>query len=544
MGFDQSARRLAEWARLVLEAVLNTSKREMTGSSAFLASAARRAERSARFLLKPFCIHILFVVHNQSLLHNFDDCIRGFLRSGHKVTIALPETKSGRERRPREWRGGDVEFRHAPRMRDDRWELMANYVRKARTYLLYRNSVFAQAAFLMDRVDDTTPKSVKAFFKQSWVKRCPRLIDFACRVLEAGIPAPEAAKAFVKGIKPDVVLITPYIAPSTRYQIEYAKAARELGIPVGVAVHSWDNLTSKEAIQVRPDRLLVWNKTQLKEAVSLHGIPASRISVTGGMRFAKFFGAVTDASKEEFCESIGLDPDRPIITYLGSSYTIAPDEHVFLWRWIEALRAAPDPALRECNVYVRPHPHNSTIWDHWPKRPQPSVVLWDGKGNDVRGVIESVGHCVAVVGINTTAMLEAAALGKPILTVVDDNLRVGQAERIHFSYLTSVAGGLVTAANSLEEHIGHLTAILAGDRSFSGKSDRFAKAFLRPPFPYRSPVKAFQKAVERLASSKEPRLLRNVLLPRLLRPIANYASRRIDSKQGAASEARDTPDVA
>lgn len=527
----------------MLEAVRNNGKRERTGASALLASAARRAKRSARVLLKPSRLNILFVAHNYAGLHNFDDCIRGLLRSGHRVTIGLPEAKAGRGQRPREWRGGDVEFRHAPRSRGDRWELTANYVRKGRTYLLYRKGVFAQAAFLKDRVDETTPRSVKAFFEQSWVKRWPSLADLACRALEAGIPAAESAKTFIKGIKPDVVLITPYIAPSTRYQIEYAKAARELGIPVGVAVHSWDNLTSKEAIQVHPDRLLVWNKTQLKEAVSLHGMPASRISVTGGMRFAKFFNAVPDVSKEEFCESVGLDPEKPIITYLGSSYTIAPDEHVFLWRWIEALRTAPDPSVRECNVFVRPHPHNSTIWDHWPKTPHPGVALWDGKGNDVRGVIESVGHCAAVVGINTTAMLEAAALSKPILTVVDDDLRAGQAERIHFSYLTSVAGGLVTPANGLDEHVGHLKAILAGDRSFSGKSDRFAKAFLRPPFPYRSPVKAFQKAVERLAWSKEPRLFRNVILPRLLRAAADYVSRRVDNKGDATSEARDNAEV-
>jgi hypothetical protein len=229
---------------------------------------------------------------------------------------------------------------------------------------------------------------------------------------------------------------------------------------------------------------------------------------------------------------VGLDPSKAIITYLGSSRTIAAEEHLFLWRWLEALRAAADPALRDCNVFVRPHPGNPVIWDHWPNTPQARVALWDGRGNDVRGVIESVGHSVAVVGINTTAMLEAAALGKPVLTVVDDELRAGQAERIHFNYLTSVAGGLVTAANSLEEHVGHLTAILAGDSRFSGKSERFAKAFLRPPWPDRSPVKAFQKAVERLA--RQPIAIGGVLLPRLLRPAAEQIARRLNSKGEAA----------
>ena len=183
----------------MLEPVRNTERRERTGEASFLAATANRIRRSARFLLQPSRIHILFVVHNYAGLHNFDDCIRGFLRSGHRVTIALPEVKPGRDRRPREWRGGDVEFRHAPRTRGDRWELTANYIRKGRTYLLYRKSVFAQAAFLRDRVAETTPRSVKAFFEQSWVKRWPRLADLACRALEAGIPAAELARTFIKG---------------------------------------------------------------------------------------------------------------------------------------------------------------------------------------------------------------------------------------------------------------------------------------------------------------------------------------------------------
>jgi hypothetical protein len=257
-------------------------------------SAARRARRYIKSLFQPSPIHILFVMHNYACLRNFDDCIRSFLRSGHKVTITLPEPKRGREQRPREWRGfkeGTVSLLFAPRARGDRWEDMAHLIRKGRTYLLYRKSIFAQAVFLQDRVAETTPASVKSFLERPWIRRWPRTTDFVCRVLEFAIPPSESAKRFVADAKPDVVLITPYIAPSTRYQVEYAKAAQELGVPVGVPVYSWDNLTSKEAMQVRPDRLLVWNRTQLNEAVSLHKMPASRVTITGGMRFSKFFDA-------------------------------------------------------------------------------------------------------------------------------------------------------------------------------------------------------------------------------------------------------------
>jgi hypothetical protein len=355
-------------------------------------------------------------------------------------------------------------------------------------------------------------------------------VDLFCRFIEAGIPASLPAKRFIAELKPDVVLITPYFRTGTRYQIEYAKAAQELRVPVGVPVYSWDNLTSKGALQVCPDRLFVWNRTQLREARTLHKVSASRISITGGMRFAKFFGQVPAIGKEEFCKRLGLDPSAILITYLGSSRTIAPQEHDFLWRWIEALRRAEDPRLRGCNIYVRPHPGNQAIWEHWPNKPAPGVAVWDHQGNDVRGIIDSVGNSAAIVGINTTAMLEAAALRKPVFTVLDENLSGGQVERIHFHYLTTTAGGLVTIANGLDEHVRQLETLLDGDRRFIRKSKRFANAFLSPPLPYFSPVTAFAKGVEHLALSPRPISLARYLVSRFSRPVAAHLTRRMQER--------------
>jgi hypothetical protein len=249
------------------------------------------------------------------------------------------------------------------------------------------------------------------------------------------------------------------------------------------------------------------------------------------MRFANFFGASSRLSRKEFCKSLGLDPRKPLLTYLGSSRTIAPDEHLFLWRWIAAVRTAADPRLRDCNIFVRPHPHNSVIWDQWPKVPPGGVAVWDGRGNDIRGIIDCVGHSIAVVGINTTAMLEAAALEKPVLTVIDENLSVGQTQRVHFRYLTD---GLVTAAVSLENHVSDLTKILHGDTGFARKSKTFTRSFLRPPWPFRSPVKAFHIAVEQFAWSPYPRPLTVNWLPIFLRPMVSWLARKLVSERAQA----------
>src|SRR6185437_4423297 len=277
--------------------------------------------KRVRRFLGPSSIRILFLIHDYSYLRNFDDCIRALLLRGHKVTIAFPEPKGDRRRKePTKFRkSGDISVRYVRRSRDDQWRLFAPFIRKARSYLLYRKNVFTGATYLQHRIAEQTPENVKSFVESPWVQRWPRLTDLFCRLLERGIPASEPAEHFVAELKPDVVLITPYFTTSTIYQIEYAKAAQVLGVPVGVPVFSWDNLSSKGAMQVTPDRLFVWNKTQLKEAATLHNIPASRVTITGGMRFSNFFGAVPGVSKDKFCESVGLDSSAVLITYLGSS---------------------------------------------------------------------------------------------------------------------------------------------------------------------------------------------------------------------------------
>ena len=488
-------------------------------------------------------LHILFLVHDYSYLRNFDDCIRSLVRKGHTLTLAFPQRKEGKPQAVLErFSAKGINVIMVPRARDDEWATLAGFIRKARSYLLYRRSDFSGTQYLQERVAEATPEDVKAFLARPFIRSHPRLTDFACRLIEAAIPAPAVARKDLSALKPDVVLITPFFTFSTRYQVEYAKAAREFSVPVAVPVFSWDNLTSKGAFQIRPDRLFVWNQTQVREAATLHNISASRVVVTGGMRFSKFFGARPGTTKERFCEKVGLDPSNDLITYLGSSRTIAPREHEFLWRWISALRAAEDPRVRSCNIYVRPHPGNPAIWDNWPARSELGVSLWDGQGSNVEGVIESVGHSAAVFGINTTAMLEAAALDKPVLTVLDKDLVVGQTERIHFHYLTSVAGGLVTVAKDFSEHINHLAAILAGDPLFARKSRRFSKAFLRPPFPYRSPIAAFESATLRLGR-RRPRTRLSRFLMLLLRPaiarLADTANKKAKQRRQKSSTPSD-----
>ena len=58
-----------------------------------------------------------------------------------------------------------------------------------------------------------------------------------------------------------------------------------------------------------------------------------------------------------------------------------------------------------------------------------------------------------MVGINTTALIEASILHRPVLTLVDDSFQT-QERTLHFAYIAANNGdGLVTVARSWDEHL-------------------------------------------------------------------------------------------
>ena len=98
-----------------------------------------------------------------------------------------------------------------------------------------------------------------------------------------------------------------------------------------LAVASWDNLTNKGLIQICPDRVLVWNALQEREAVEMHGIPAERVRKTGAQLYDHWFEMKPSFSRADFCAHAGgLDPDEPIVLYLCSSSFICRDEVAFV----------------------------------------------------------------------------------------------------------------------------------------------------------------------------------------------------------------------
>ena len=298
--------------------------------------------------------------------------------------------------------------------------------------------------------------------------------------LESLIPPDEGVRRFIREHKLDVVVCVSRINIATR-QTEVVKAAKSLGIPTGLIVYSWDNLSSKGLIHAKPDRLFVWNDVQAREAEQLHRIPADSIAVTGAVRFDPVFETRPSAGRASLLEELGLDPDRKTVLWLGSSAFVAPREPVIVDQWVDALRSSHDPVVRSANVIVRPHPGTvaNPVWTGW-HAPAGVVVPPPVVRERAQDLYDQLVASDAVVGLNTSAEIEAAIVGRPVLTVeVGEERAPGQEGSFHYRYLLAAEGGFVERATSLDAHLGQLASALAEDPLADARR-RFLETFVRP----------------------------------------------------------------
>jgi hypothetical protein len=356
----------------------------------------------------------------------------------------------------------------------------------------------------------------------------------ALAAVERALPSARAVDAYLAARRPDAVIASPVIDFAST-QVEALKSARSLGIPSGVAVASWDNLTGKGLLRVVPDRVFVWNAAQRREAAEMHRIPAERVVVTGAPKFDEWF-ARRPSPQSDFTERIGL-PQGDYLLYVCSSSFIAPNEVDFVREWLGGVRAGDD-VLASIGVLVRPHPQNARQWRGVSFAGLGPVVVWPSGGAQPDAgaaradFFDSLVHSRAVVGVNTSAMIEAAIVGKPVLSVLSGQFSGTQEGTLHFRYLLHENDGFVHVAHGLDEHVEQLREAIAGG---SERADGFIERFVRPLGRDVAAAPVLASACEQLARSKplDPRResAATYALRGLLTPLA-FAARAM-ARRGA-----------
>jgi FkbM family methyltransferase len=431
---------------------------------------------------------ILFVMRHSGYVRNFESTLRMLCDRGHRVDLAFQVAGT-------HWLldQSDVASELAetyPRFsrtviprREDSWGCVARELRLGLDYLRYLAPEYHNAPKLRERAErevreDLLQRTKRGPFSTS-IGRA--VLGHSLRGLLAAIPTDPRIDAYLEVNRPDVLAVTPLVEPGAP-QAEYVRSARVLGIPTALCVASWDNLTNKGLIHGPVDLVTVWNDMMRQEAITLHDIPPERVVVTGAQPFDHWFDWRPSVAREPFCQQIGLPSDRPYILYVCSSRFIAPDEVPFVRAWLRHLRQAG----MDAGVLVRPHPQNAAQWRDVDLSDCGAAVVWPRAGampSDATSRVDyfnSIFYSAAVVGINTTAEIESAIVGRSVFTILAEGFHGTQEGTLHFEHLRSANGGLLHVARTFAEHMDQLNAALRHPNAEDQRIGRFVEAFVRP----------------------------------------------------------------
>lgn len=382
--------------------------------------------------------------------------------------------------------GGAITFDRVPKDRGNPVGPLLGLLGASRSYLRFLGSEYNDAPKLRDRAAEYLPPSMHRFLTLPVVRSRPSryLLDRIFLGLIDGLPTSSVMDEYIRAQEPDVVLVTPLIQMQEVPQVSAVRSARKAGIPSALLVHSWDNLTNKGLVHEVPDKVVVWNAAQEDEAVQLHRVPRERVVVTGAHSYDHWFEWSVSTTRDEFCRRAGVDPAHPFILYVCSSTFIAPKEARFVMRWVKALRNSEHEAIRNLGVVIRPHPQNTEQWAKVRADDLHGAVVYppidaDRAGQASRAeYYDSIHHSAAVMGINTTALIESAIQDRPVLTWLAPEFKDTQEGTLHFHHLAS-DDGLLLSANTFEQHEAHILGVLDG--SYQGmRSQRFVETFVRP----------------------------------------------------------------
>jgi hypothetical protein len=461
-------------------------------------------------------VKILFCFTNFGFLRNFQSTVATLASRGHRVHLVTDrsDTTGGMTMvTDLAARYPTITYEISPPVPRGLWYAFTSVVRLTLDYWRYLEPRFAQAVQLRARAERQVPRIAVTLVRLPLFRTigARRLLFRLVRGVERLIPVRREVTELLQRQHPDVVVVTPLLYFGSR-QVDHIRAGRALGIPTILGVGSWDHLTTKGLIHEIPDRVMVWNELQKSEASELHGVPGERVIVTGAQAYDHWFERQPSTTRAEFCRKVGLGDTRPYLLYLCSSPFITPHEVPFVQQWIEAIRGSAIPELATVGLVIRPHPQNAEQWTNVDLSAYANVAVWPRAGanpidDSARGeYFDSIFHSHAVVGVNTSALIESGIIGRRVYSILVDEFAATQEGTLHFQHLKNVEGGLLRLASSLDEHIAQIAPTLqtAAPPGDDQKVRGFVQAFVRPHGLDVAATPRFVDAVEQIARDRRP----------------------------------------
>tara|TARA_B100000073_G_C23738385_1_gene572961 strand:+ start:688 stop:2088 length:1401 start_codon:yes stop_codon:yes gene_type:complete len=371
--------------------------------------------------------------------------------------------------------------------RNDNWIRILSILRESLNYL----------SFLI-RGEDNTFKRLQSKYLSKKIVKIIRIIRykpllnilfFFLKFIHILVPSDKGINNFIKNIDPDIVLIVGANWPTRNNQfsseIDFVKSSKKLKKYSILHVISWDNLIARGLYHYKPNLFFVWNKDHFDEAIKIHKMPKKIIKIIGAPFMDKWFDEIKINSKKEFFNLIGLDSNKPLVTYLGSSANISKDEKIIVEKLYEKFNK------NDIQLIVRPHGANTDQFESINKK----IKLIPEKGElpdtdlSKKLMVETIKHSNFTIGINTTAMIDSIILGTPCISIVKKEFKYNQIDTPHFNKVQKE--GIFIEAKNVKEIINKIVEFNK-NKNLLENMNKFVIKFCRP---FGTDISAGKKAV-------------------------------------------------
>lgn len=252
--------------------------------------------------------------------------------------------------------------------------------------------------------------------------------------------------------------------------------AHTRGIKTIGMVRSWDNITNKGLMRVKPDKLIVHNLFIQKEAVLYEGMREKDVFVSGMPQF-DYYLKERRSPREDFFKRINLDPRKRLLMFAPHGNRF----HRIDWHILVMLKTAMDDGRlpADLQVLVRFPPNDDVdfgdfVPDHRFAIDRPGRSFkeksysdreWDTE--EMRHLADSLAYIDVLLNYNSSITIDAAAFDKPSVGIAFDGWSSPPdiyhsiarfMEYNHTRYLLET-GGLWVVRNE-EEMIHAITAYL------------------------------------------------------------------------------------
>jgi hypothetical protein len=191
--------------------------------------------------------------------------------------------------------------------------------------------------------------------------------------------------------------------------------------------------------------------------------------------------------------------------YICSSAFIAGDETSFVDELAACL--AQHPKLKDLLLLVRPHPQNLSHWENYQAK-NANTIIWPKNLQILESSVmaqdfyHSIYYSKGVVGINTSAFIEAAIVDRPCIAVATDRFQYTQMGIPHFHHL--IDADFLEVPSNLEETTNTVARIIDGRDIKVEKRLTFVQDFLRPHGLEKPASEVLFNAIKNVASGKNP----------------------------------------